>query len=69
MSEGPIKQWRDSQKPPRVSTANVDRVCMSVGASLRSYCGRRSPHVSHLWDAVTCADCQAAHRADQEVSS
>lgn len=65
MSEGPIKRWRDSWKPPKVSTDEAHRVCADEGG--RGYCGRHTPQAKRTddWDKVTCADCQAARRADE----
>jgi len=66
VSAGPIKQWRDSWKPERVSTTNASRVCASCGGA--SYCGRRGAPVVPNWAQVTCADCLAARTADLEAS-
>lgn len=64
MSEGPIKKWRDSWKPPAASTRDVDRVCFKRLGPARAYCGR-NPKVSYEdWSKVTCADCLAAAAAD-----
>ena len=66
MSEGPIKMWRDSWKPTIVSTTDAARTCAaSVALAGRSYCGRKGFRLVP-WDAVTCADCHAARRADVE---
>jgi hypothetical protein len=69
MSEGPIKQWRDSWKPPIVSTSDAARVCALFGIGSTA-CGRkkRIGRTSTNWGDVTCADCQAARNAP-EVSS
>lgn len=69
MSEGPIKRWRDSYLPPKVSTTNKDRVCMASPTKVtRMECGRtgRRPFAID-WAHVTCADCLAAHAADVEI--
>ncbi len=31
----------------------------------RAYCGRKAKTTGTSWTTVTCADCQAAHRADE----
>jgi len=68
MSEGPIKKWRDSWKPPTVSTADSERVCWKKLGPAKAYCGR-APRVSYEdWDKVTCADCLAARQADAEAA-
>lgn len=64
MSEGPIKRERDAWKPVEASTPDVQRVCMGVKG--RGYCGRRSGRLVGDWAAVSCADCIAARRADEE---
>ncbi|WP_434315858.1 hypothetical protein [Leifsonia sp. P73] len=65
MSEGPIKQWRDSWKPPTVSTRDSQRVC-GARTITTTFCGRKPQrgHITTNWDDVTCADCHAAKRAD-----
>jgi hypothetical protein len=68
MSNGPISQARAAAAVPASSTADVNRICMIVGApeGLPSYCGRarRLHHTAAAWSGVTCADCRAAARAD-----
>ncbi|MEV8023684.1 hypothetical protein [Microbacterium sp. NPDC080220] len=32
----------------------------------RAYCGRKAKTTEKSWTTVTCADCQAARRADEE---
>lgn len=64
MSEGPIKQWWDSHKPPRVSTPDAHRVCFKKLLAQKAYCGRVPKVADDDWAEVTCADCQAAYRAD-----
>ena len=66
MSEGPIKQWRDAHKPGRVSTPDSHRVCAPNVDTGKAYCGRRGERTG-TWDQVTCADCHAARRADEET--
>ena len=64
MSEGPIKKWRESYAPPRVST-RPSQVAHAPGSEPgRAYCGRRN--VAITGDA-TCADCLAAIRADAQA--
>lgn len=67
MSAGPIKQWRDSLRPSRVSTPDSSRVCAPNVDAGRSYCGRKNPRTD-VWDRVTCADCHAAARADEAAA-
>jgi len=68
MSEGPIKAWRDSRKPPTVSTRDGERVCYKKLGPDRAACGRK-PKVSYEdWSRVTCADCMAAQAADAETA-
>lgn len=67
MSEGPIKQWRDSFKVPRASTnpsTAVHAVTMRRGIA---FCGRRAQSFARIdhWEDVTCADCVAARHADE----
>ncbi|MDQ1127587.1 hypothetical protein QE428_002620 [Microbacterium sp. SORGH_AS 505] len=33
----------------------------------RAYCGRKNKDTTKIWKAVTCADCHAARRADEEA--
>lgn len=67
MSEGPIKQWRDAHTAGRVSTPDAHRVCAPDIDKGRAYCGRKNSRTD-VWARVTCADCQAARRADEEAS-
>lgn len=64
MSEGPIKQWRDGAKVPRVSTPNNARTCALSATPGRAACGRRGTTISAN---PTCADCLASLRADSEA--
>lgn len=66
MSEGPIQRWRDAHKPHLVSTPDAHRVC-APGEPGRSYCGRKD-FPTEVWGKVTCADCHAARRADEEAT-
>lgn len=63
MSEGPIKQWRDSFKTPRVSTSPSTAVHGMLDYR-RAYCGRRGVKLVNDWAEVTCTDCRAARDAD-----
>lgn len=64
MSNGPIQQARDASTVAKVSTADVHRVCRKAKGGA-GYCGRTSAKDRVVdWDAVTCADCRAAGRAD-----
>lgn len=66
MSEGPIKAWRDSWKPPTISTPQSTAV-HGAGPTLgRAYCGRKTHAVTGHIGEVTCADCLAGIRADAE---
>lgn len=69
MSAGPIAQERQAHAVARVSTTAKDRICApGAGDTLgRSYCGRSSAKRATSWVAVTCADCRAAHAADEAV--
>lgn len=66
MSEGPIKSWRDSWKPPEVSTKNNVRVCLVMVVERKTACGRKPVrgHQTANRDDVTCSECTAAMRAD-----
>ena len=33
----------------------------------RAYCGRKTRTLTPNWQAVTCIDCHAAHRADKDT--
>jgi hypothetical protein len=61
MSEGPIKQWRDSWKLPSVST-NASTAVHAASEQTRhgTVCGKRGT----TGFAITCSDCYAAMRAD-----
>lgn len=70
MSAGPIRQERQAHSASPVSTTAKDRVCAAgtaAGGTLgRSYCGRQKGALSKSWIGVTCQDCMAARRADEE---
>lgn len=68
MSAGPIRQWRDSWLPPRVSSKNSERVCYMKMLSDKAYCGRKPRAAYQDWAKVTCSDCLAAGRADGRVT-
>jgi hypothetical protein len=69
MSEGPIKQWRDSFKRPSVSVPASVRIC-GVNSFGVAYCGtRRNAGVSTNWANVTCTECLAARAADDRESA
>lgn len=61
MSEGPIKQWRDSYLPKR-STSQARAVHLFDAPKNRALCGRKVP-VSKIAfppnGIATCADCLA----------
>lgn len=69
MSAGPIKVWRDSWKPPEVSTGAAGKTwhAPAVGKGARAVCGRKSVVFVTNLEMVTCSDCLAALRADAEV--
>lgn len=71
MSAGPIAAERASHRVPRASTPNVSRVCLAgpAGPAGRPrYCGRlQSRSIVSALAEVSCADCLAAVRADQEA--
>jgi hypothetical protein len=68
MSEGPIKSWRDSWKPPIVTTRpNLALHYAGTGAG-GSYCGRKNVRVTDGTRYVDCSECLAALRADGMVS-
>ncbi|GAB2567338.1 hypothetical protein GCM10027033_24650 [Leucobacter ruminantium] len=50
-----------------VSTKPSERTCFQGIATTAAYCGRRSARIVPISDA-TCADCHAAHRADEAVA-
>jgi hypothetical protein len=65
MSAGPIKQWRDSYLPPRVTTKPRESVHAPGLVRGRTYCGRRTDTCAlGSISAVTCSDCVAALTAD-----
>lgn len=66
MSEGPIKQTRAAWAPRTVSTPDAHRVCAPNTGTGKAYCGRKNKDTDE-WDQVTCADCKAARRADEET--
>lgn len=35
----------------------------------RAACGRKSTPIDHTWKTVTCGDCHAARRADEEAAA
>lgn len=72
MSEGPIKHERRGHVAPTATTAAKDRICAD-GTGLhatvgRAYCGRSSTKRTPSWDDVTCSECRAARRADEEAA-
>lgn len=68
MSGGPIKAWRDTWLPPRVSTKNSERACFMKLGQTRAYCGRKPKVAFDDWARVTCSDCRAAGNADRVTS-
>jgi hypothetical protein len=64
VSEGPIKAWRDSWKPPVVSTPAGTALHLA-GDPGRAYCGRRKVALATTPGEVTCSDCAAARAADE----
>jgi len=64
VSEGPIRAWRKSHEPARVSTPNAARVCYQAPGSPRAYCGRRLMASTTRMTGASCADCAAALHAD-----
>lgn len=68
MSEGPIKAWRDSWKPPRVSSSNAERACFKKPLEEKAHCGRRPKVAFDDATKVTCSDCLAALRSDGEAA-
>lgn len=65
VSAGPIAQDRAAHLTPRASTTEKDRTC-AEGAPGRGYCGRKTKTPT-AWTAVTCTDCHAARRADEQA--
>lgn len=68
MSEGPIKRERDAWKPPKVSSTDTERVCYQK-LGHKAYCGRQAKVAFDDWSKVTCSDCLAAKRADDEAAA
>jgi hypothetical protein len=66
MRSVPIKHWRDDDKPGHISALDVHRACAPDIDKGHAYCGRKNTRTD-VWDRVTCADCQAARRADEEA--
>lgn len=70
MSEGPIKQWRDSYLPKR-STPQSQAVHLFDAPNNRAACGRKVKTDKIAWPpsgVVTCSDCLASiATADVEV--
>lgn len=66
MSAGPIKAWRNSWIPARVSSTDVERACYMKHSQPRAYCGRKPKVAYDDWAKVTCSDCLAAGRADSD---
>ena len=64
MSDGPIKAWRESYRPPAVSTSpRLSTHAFNVSRGTAA-CGRRGMMIGA---PVTCADCLAALLADAEA--
>lgn len=69
MSEGPISQWRKGTRPAPVSvTPRAEQLHAPGREKGRAYCGRRNVKLAAKWDDVTCPDCGAAYRADEEAA-
>ena len=71
MSEGPIKSWRDSWKPPAVTTSPTTSMHAHGEYSAGpAYCGRRvaMQAKTSTFSDVSCSDCLAALRADGRVA-
>lgn len=66
MSAGPIRAWRESWMPQRVSSTDSARVCFKSLSNPRAYCGRKAKVAFDDWSRVTCSDCLAARLADKE---
>jgi len=47
-------------------TTESSRVC-APGAPGRGYCGRKSKTPEADWSTVTCSECHAARRADEQA--
>lgn len=70
MSAGPIKAWRESHLPERVSEVKAsERVCARRPGTWRAECGRKKAVFAEQGMEVTCPECKAAVRADVEVAS
>lgn len=71
MSEGPIKQWRDGFKSSKPIPA-AERIHFHTEYPNRAYCGTtlaKDSHVTEQRVKVTCPNCSAALRADEEARS
>lgn len=69
MSEGPIKQWRDSFLPKRAVPQSQAVHMASPMKVTRMVCGRTGRRSFAIdWAYVTCSDCLAAHAADEWVT-
>lgn len=67
MSEGPIQQWRDAHKPRKPIPVS-ERVHAPSTYPNRGYCGTTdNKHQSTDWKYVSCPNCWAAKRADEEA--
>ncbi|WP_291053681.1 hypothetical protein [Herbiconiux sp.] len=64
MSEGPIKRAREAHASPLTSNTGSSAV-HAPGEAGKAYCGRRAATAA-AWTQVTCSDCHAARRADEE---
>lgn len=65
MSAGPIKQWRESYMPLRVTTKPRESVHLIGPSRDRTYCGRRLDTLQlGSYTHMTCSDCAAAIVAD-----
>lgn len=71
VSEGPIKQERAARLAPPATTKASERVCMVKVVSRRTHCGRRPVRGRQTsnWDDVTCSECLAIRRSDQQNRS
>lgn len=68
MSDGPIKREREAWKPPK-SIPIADRLHARSDNPKRAYCGTSDrPEYAPNPTTVTCPNCQAAIRADEETS-
>lgn len=67
MSSGPIKAWRDSWLPERVSAVTGERACAQVPGTLKSECGRKPKLLVSASDpTMNCPECKAALLSDLE---